>query len=61
MPFSGEIRRRIVLASEMIDEEGIREQAVSEGMLTLRGSAREVVKQGETSVVELIRVTAGEH
>ena len=61
MPFSAEIRRKIVLANDMIDEDGIREQAVKEGMLTLRGSAREVAKQGETSIAELIRVTAGEH
>ncbi len=61
MVFTDEVRRRIVLSNEMIDEDGLRRQAVADGMLTLRGSAREIVKQGDTSVTELIRVTAGEH
>jgi len=61
MLFSKEIRRMIVAAREMIDEDQLREQAVREGMLTLRAAAREVVKQGETSIEELVRVTAGEH
>ncbi|ARA92499.1 type II secretion system protein E [Rhodothermaceae bacterium RA] len=61
MLFSKEIRRMIVAAREMIDEDHLREQAVREGMLTLRAAAREVVKQGETSIEELVRVTAGEH
>ena len=44
----------------MIDEGAIKQQAVSEGMLTLRDSAREIVKVGETSVREMIRVVTAE-
>jgi type II secretory ATPase GspE/PulE/Tfp pilus assembly ATPase PilB-like protein len=33
---------------------------MGEGMLTLRDSAREVVKLGETSVREMMRVVASE-
>lgn len=61
MAFSNEIRRQIVLAQNMIDEDTIRRLAESEGMLSLRASAREVVVQGETSVSELVRVTASEN
>ena len=61
MAFTPEIRRTIILAKEMINEDALRDLAVADGMLTLRASAREVVKQGETSIAELIRVTAGEH
>ncbi len=61
MPFSHEIRRQIIRVDDMIDEDAIRELAEREGMLTLRASAREIVKQGETSIMELIRVTAGDH
>ena len=61
MAFTPEIRRAIILASDMIDEDVLRKLATDDGMLTLRASAREIVKQGETSIAELIRVTAGEH
>lgn len=58
--FSRVIRHMIVESQNNIDEQGIRNQAVKEGMLTLRDSAREVVKMGETSVREMIRVVATE-
>ena len=58
--FSREIRHMIVESGEAIDEDQIREQGRSEGMLTLLDSAREVVKMGDTSVEELIRVTSTE-
>ncbi|MDX1740689.1 MAG: GspE/PulE family protein, partial [Rhodothermales bacterium] len=54
------IRNLIVSAGEAVDEEAIKRIAVGEGMLTLIASAREVVKMGETSVEEIIRVTASE-
>ena len=60
MLFSKTIRHLIVTANEFIDEDAIRSQAIQEGMLTLRDSARSVVLQGETSIEEMIRVTAGE-
>ena len=60
MYFSREIRHMIVEAEKMIDEGGIKNQAVKEGMLTLRDSAREIVKLGQTSVREMIRVVTTE-
>ena len=54
--FSREVRHMIVEADKMIDEGAIKEQAVKEGMMTLRDSAREIVKMGQTSVREMIRV-----
>ena len=58
--FSREVRHMIVEVDKMIDEGAIKEQAVKEGMLTLRDSAREVVKLGQTSVREMIRVVTTE-
>jgi type IV pilus assembly protein PilB len=58
--FTRAIRHNIVGAGSSVDEEAIRKTAVSEGMLTLLASAREVVKLGETSVEEVIRVTASD-
>ena len=60
LSFSRPIRHMIVEADGMVDEGAIREQAMGEGMLTLRDSAREVVKMGETSVREMMRVVASE-
>ena len=58
--FSPRIREMIVEAGDTIDEDGIKHQAVKEGMLTLQASARELVKMHETSLEEMLRVTAGE-
>ncbi len=58
--FSPAIRHLVVEAGEAIDEDAIRELAMAEGMLTLQDSAREIVKMGETTVEEMIRVTASE-
>ncbi len=58
--FSRDIRHMIVEASEAIDEDAIRQKAREEGMLTLQDSARELVKMGEVSVDEMVRVTATE-
>ena len=54
------IREIIVEAGDTIDEDGIKAQAVKEGMLTLQASARELVKMHETSLDEMLRVTAGD-
>ncbi len=59
--FSRDIRHMIVEASEAIDEDAIRTLARKEGMLTLLDSARELVKMGDTSLEEMVRVTASEH
>jgi type IV pilus assembly protein PilB len=58
--FSRSIRHMIVEAHNMIDEEALREQARKEGMLSLSDSAREIVKMGDTSVREMIRVVTTE-
>jgi type IV pilus assembly protein PilB len=58
--FSPAIRHIILESAEAIDEDQIRSQGQKEGMLTLQDSAREIVKLGDTSIAELIRVTAVE-
>ena len=58
--FSRAIRHIIVKAKGDVDEDAIRDKAVEEGMLTLVASAREIVKLGETSTDEVIRVTASD-
>jgi len=55
-----EIRHLIVEAGDSIDEEAVRKMAVKQGMLTLLASAREVVKMGDTTIEEVIRVTLAE-
>jgi type IV pilus assembly protein PilB len=60
MQFSKEVRRFIVKSKGDIDEEELREIAERSGMVSLRGSARELVADGATSLDEMIRVTAGE-
>ena len=58
--FSRAIRHIIVQAKGDVDEDAIRDQAVQEGMLTLVASAREIVKLGETTLDEVLRVTASD-
>ena len=58
--FSPAIRQAIVEAGGTIDEDRIRDIAEGEGMLTLQASARVLVERGETSLDEMLRVTAGE-
>ena len=55
--FSRAIRHLIVKAKGDVDEDAIRDKAVEEGMLTLVASAREIVKLGQTSTDEVLRVT----
>ncbi len=55
--FSRAIRHIIVQAKGDVDEDAIRDKAVEEGMLTLVASAREIVKLGQTSTEEVLRVT----
>ena len=56
MLFTPEIRRCIVEAKETIVEDELRTLAVEQGMLTLQDSALEVVKEGDTSLEEMMRV-----
>jgi type IV pilus assembly protein PilB len=59
--FSRPIRHMIVEADDMVDEGAIRDHAEQEdGMLSLQASAREVVRRGETSIREMMRVVASE-
>ena len=58
MPFSAAIRR---LVNSGADADAIREQAVSEGMITLRQDALEKLKFGITTPEEVIRVTSARH
>jgi len=55
--FSKEIKRIILEAGGEIDEELIKETAVKNGMLTLRASGRERIKNGVTTVEEIIAIT----
>ncbi len=60
LPFSRAIRHLIAESGEEIDEESIKAQAIEEGMMTLRDSARELVRAGHTSLDEMMRITASE-
>lgn len=55
--FSKEIRRIILESGGDIDEEKIKNQALRQGMLTLRASGRERIKAGITSIEEVIAIT----
>ncbi len=56
MLFTPEIRRSIVEAKESIMEDRLRSIAVEQGMLTLKDSALQVIKEGDTSLEEMMRV-----
>ncbi len=58
--FSRAIRHLIVESDDTVDEDAIRDTAIAEGMLTLLASARAVVKRGETTIDELVRVVSTE-
>jgi type IV pilus assembly protein PilB len=55
--FTKEIKNLILDSGNDIDEEKIREQAIKDGMLTLRASGRERIKEGITSLEEVASVT----
>ncbi|MFZ1731950.1 MAG: GspE/PulE family protein [Bacteroidota bacterium] len=55
--FSREVRKAVFESGDDIDEDKIRNIAIGQGMLTLRASARERVKEGVTSVAEVISAT----
>ncbi|MDK9701300.1 MAG: ATPase, T2SS/T4P/T4SS family [bacterium] len=56
--FSRDVRHLILNSKADIDEEGLRELAVSEGMYTLRASGRERIKEGITSLEEVVATTS---
>ncbi|MCF7802911.1 MAG: Flp pilus assembly complex ATPase component TadA [Candidatus Marinimicrobia bacterium] len=57
LSFTKGIRNAILNAGEQIDEERIKSMAIGNGMLTLRASGRERVKEGVTSLEEVAAIT----
>jgi len=55
-----EISNIILDSGSNIEEDKIREHAIKGGMLTLRGSGRERIKEGVTSIEEVLAETGGE-
>jgi type IV pilus assembly protein PilB len=55
--FSKEIKRIILQSGGEIDEELIKKTAIKNGMLTLRASGRERIKDGVTTVEEIMAIT----
>jgi type IV pilus assembly protein PilB len=55
--FSPKIREIILASGEQVDEDAIRDEAIKNGMLTLRMSGMERIKEGVTSIEEVIAVT----
>jgi type IV pilus assembly protein PilB len=55
--FSKEIKRIILQSGGEIDEEYIKKTAIKNGMLTLRASGRERIKNGDTTVEEIMAIT----
>ncbi len=55
--FSKEMKQLILDAGDDIDEGAIKELAMSQGMLTLRGSGRERIKEGISTIEEIIAAT----
>ncbi|MGH1361914.1 MAG: GspE/PulE family protein [Calditrichia bacterium] len=55
--FSKEIRQMIFESGKEINEVAIKNLAIKQGMLTLRASARERVKEGSTSFEEVAKTT----
>lgn len=55
--FSKEIKRIILQSGGEIDEEHIKETAIKNGMLSLRASGRERIKNGDTTVEEIMAIT----
>ncbi|MDZ7806924.1 MAG: ATPase, T2SS/T4P/T4SS family [Gracilimonas sp.] len=55
--FSKEIKQLILDAGGDIDEGAIKDLAISQGMLTLRGSGRERIKEGISTIEEVIAAT----
>ncbi len=55
--FSKELKQLILDAGDDIDENAIKRLAMSQGMLTLRGSGRERIKEGASTIEEVIAAT----
>lgn len=55
--FDKEIRKMILESGDEIDEVAIKEHAMNQGMLSLRGSGRERIKKGMTTIEEIAAIT----
>ena len=58
--FTKEIRHIILESGEAVDEGAILAQAVKDGMLTLRGSGLARVKEGVSTLEEVLGATTGD-
>lgn len=55
--FDKKIKRMIFDSGDEIDEDAIRQQAIKNGMLTLRASGRKRIKDGITTIEEVMAIT----
>ena len=55
--FDKEIRKMILESSKEIDEVAIKDHAIAQGMLSLRASGRERIKNGMTTIDEVMAIT----
>ena len=58
--FTRDIRRLIVKSGAEVDEEAVREQAVKDGMWTIRRAGMERMKLGQTTLEEIASATTGD-
>ncbi len=58
--FTPEIRHAIFESGDDIDEEHVRTIAIKQGMLTLRASGRERIKEGRSTIAEVAATTMAE-
>lgn len=58
--FTKDIRKLIMQSDAFVDEEKVREGALRGGMLTLRKAALDLLKEGVTSIEEVVSVTSEE-
>ena len=57
LPFTKSIRRHILQAGDIVDDEAIRQEAIKRGMQPLRISGLQLVKRGLTTLEEIAAVT----
>jgi type IV pilus assembly protein PilB len=57
LPFTKSIRKMILQAGDIIDDEAIRQEGIRRGMQTLRMSGLQLVKTGVTTLEEIASVT----
>ncbi len=60
LPFTKTIRRLILQAGDIVDDEAIRQEGIRRGMQTLRISGLQLVKNGITTLEEIAAVTMDE-